>query len=302
MGFEFVIINDSSNKTISGIIIYDRSLGGVLGMPFVADSTERNALSAVSGEVVWQVDEGTIYRYNGTTWDAIDVNVAAGSLDHGTVHTPASLTDDDHTIYLLNSGARQGSQSQAQSFGALGILTDIIAEATANAGVSVAGRRHFGSLASPPSPAGGLAHGDQYFDTTIARDMFYDDLATTGNRGKWLSKETFELEFNRNGNLGAGAFFRRGIPIMAVGRGYTMKYDCTITEFEYARNDASAAAFEVVDQSGTVLINFPTAAASDSSISLDADASQGNVLAVRNAPGSTNINNGTGKFIARWRR
>ena len=301
-GFQFIAINDSSNKTITGIIIYDRANNGTLGLPFVADATARNALTAVSGEVVWQVDEKTIYRYNGTIWEAIAPMIAAGSLDHGAVHTPASLLDDDHTIYLLATGARAGATSQAQSFGSNGILADQVLEATVNAGVSLAGRRNFGSLAAPPTPVGGAVHGDKYFDTSIAREMYYDDLAGTGNRQKWLSVETFELEFNRNNNVGGGAYFRRGIPAMALGRGFTMKYDATVVEFEYARNDTSAAAFDLINQAGTVLVNFPTSATNGSSISLDADASQGDILAVRNAPGSTTINNGTGKFIARWRR
>lgn len=300
--YAVIEINDSSNVVLIGIRDWDRANGGVFIPARVANAAARLALTPETDELVYQIDEETFYRWDGSAWQAQSVNIAPGTLDHGAVHTPASLLDDDHTIYLLATGARAGATSQAQSFGALGILADLIVEATANAGVSIAGQRHFGSLASAPAPAGGAVHGDRYFDTTIAREMYYDDLAATGNRGKWLSVETFELEFNRNGNVGGGAYFRRGFPIMALGRGFTMKYDATVVEFEYARQDTSAAAFDLIDQTGTVLVNFPTSALNGSSITLDADASQGDILAVRNAPGSTTINDGTGKFIARWRR
>jgi hypothetical protein len=56
--------------------------------------------------------------------------------DHGALN---GLTDDDHTQYLLASGTRAGSTSQAQDFGSTGIKTDTIAESTAAAGVTVDG-------------------------------------------------------------------------------------------------------------------------------------------------------------------
>jgi len=57
-------------------------------------------------------------------------------IDHGYLK---GLADDDHTQYLLASGVRAGSTSQAQDFGATGIKADAIAESTAAAGVSIDG-------------------------------------------------------------------------------------------------------------------------------------------------------------------
>src|SRR3990167_8989491 len=62
---------------------------------------------------------------------------SGGVTDHGAL---TGLSDDDHSsLYLLTSGARAGSTSQAQSFGATGIKADVIAESTAAAGVTVDG-------------------------------------------------------------------------------------------------------------------------------------------------------------------
>lgn len=61
---------------------------------------------------------------------------SVGVTDHGDL---AGLTDDDHTQYLLATGTRAGSTSQAQSFGATGVKADVIAESTAAAGVTVDG-------------------------------------------------------------------------------------------------------------------------------------------------------------------
>ena len=56
--------------------------------------------------------------------------------DH--VHAHPDL-GDLHTGYLLATGARAGASAGAQSFGTLGIATDLIAESTATAGVTVDG-------------------------------------------------------------------------------------------------------------------------------------------------------------------
>ena len=60
----------------------------------------------------------------------------ASGTDHGGL---TGLSDDDHTLYLLAAGSREGSTGSAQSFGATGIKADVIAESTAAAGVTVDG-------------------------------------------------------------------------------------------------------------------------------------------------------------------
>ena len=56
--------------------------------------------------------------------------------DHGDC---TGLGDDDHTQYLLAAGTRVGSTGTAQDFGSTGIKTDVIAESTGGAGVTVDG-------------------------------------------------------------------------------------------------------------------------------------------------------------------
>ncbi len=54
--------------------------------------------------------------------------------DHGAL---TGLSDDDHSLYLLAAGSREGSTGGAQSFGSTGIKADVIAEDTAAAGVTI---------------------------------------------------------------------------------------------------------------------------------------------------------------------
>ncbi len=70
------------------------------------------------------------------TFRALVVADIPSGVDHGGL---GGLTDDDHTQYLLASGTRVGSTSQAQDFSSTGIKADIIAESTNNTGVTVDG-------------------------------------------------------------------------------------------------------------------------------------------------------------------
>jgi len=67
---------------------------------------------------------------------ALTLSLDQSGIDHGSV---GGLGDDDHTQYLLASGARAGSASQAQDFSATGIKADAVAESTAGTGVTVDG-------------------------------------------------------------------------------------------------------------------------------------------------------------------
>ncbi len=57
-----------------------------------------------------------------------------GKLDHGAALN--GLTDDDHTQYLLATGARTGGSSQAQTF-TNGIKTNTVAERSSGSGVTI---------------------------------------------------------------------------------------------------------------------------------------------------------------------
>jgi len=68
------------------------------------------------------------------TDDTLSLNQSA--VDHGSI---GGLTGDDHSQYLLATGARAGASSQAQDFGSNGIKADVIAESTAATGVTIDG-------------------------------------------------------------------------------------------------------------------------------------------------------------------
>ena len=89
----------------------------------VADSGEATGLNWVAG--------GGAIGDHDHTGDPGD----GGQLDHGAALT--GLADDDHTQYVLATGTRAGASSQAQSFGANGILTDHIGEATGSGGLHI---------------------------------------------------------------------------------------------------------------------------------------------------------------------
>lgn len=79
-----ISIDDSSDKTITGVIVYDRAGGGVLvppsGSAFPVDP------APVAGEYFWRTDEVKLYRRNtsNTAWEAVTAVPTA----HKTTHEP----------------------------------------------------------------------------------------------------------------------------------------------------------------------------------------------------------------------
>jgi hypothetical protein len=67
-----ILINDSSDKTITGVIVYDRSLGGKLALP----ASTSFPLNPTAGEVIWRTDLNSIYRRNNsnTAWDSLNTS------------------------------------------------------------------------------------------------------------------------------------------------------------------------------------------------------------------------------------
>lgn len=65
--------------------------------------------------------DGSQYARKDGAW--VVVSGSGGTSNHGSL---TGLGDDDHTQYLLATGARAGASSQAQDFGTNGIKTDAI--------------------------------------------------------------------------------------------------------------------------------------------------------------------------------
>lgn len=147
---------------------------------------------------------------------------------------------------------------------------------TGGATLQDAGVRHYGASATDPTtPA--PADGDYYFNSVLEMGMFYD-----GSRSKWLSVETAELDFNRSGNTGSGAYYRSGNRSMSATLGRTAEWDGTVVSLTYTRQDVDSAAFQVV-ASGSTIVTLGSTSTSGSTTTADGTFSQGDVIAVRNA-------------------
>lgn len=87
-------IRDDSDKTITGVWVFNRTAGGVLSAP----AGSSFPTTPVAGEWFWRTDQGILYRRNdaNTAWDGI--SVSASTIDHGQL-LPSSLGDDDHPQY-----------------------------------------------------------------------------------------------------------------------------------------------------------------------------------------------------------
>lgn len=64
-------INDSSDRTITGVLQFDRNCGGVLGMP---SGTEFPDAPTFPGEIFWRSDINVLYRRtdDNTAWEPIN--------------------------------------------------------------------------------------------------------------------------------------------------------------------------------------------------------------------------------------
>lgn len=64
-------INDSSDRTITGVLQFDRNCGGVLGMP---SGTSFPTGTTYPGEIFWRSDLNVLYRRNdtNTSWEPIN--------------------------------------------------------------------------------------------------------------------------------------------------------------------------------------------------------------------------------------
>ena len=107
--------------------------------------------------------------------------------------------------------------------------------------------------------------------------MHYDS-----SRTKWLSAETAEITFGRNGNTAAGAFYRGpGDRAYSSTLGRYAEHSGTVVSISYTRSDTDAAIFNVTSD-GTTFSFLSSSAAAGNSATLDDDFSPSTVLGVKN--------------------
>lgn len=163
-------------------------------------------------------------------------------------------------------------------------------------GAVVNGIRHYGKLAADPVGPPAPADGDTYYNTALRMNMVYD-----GFRSKWLSVESGEFVFGRNGATAVGQYYRSvNNRVMSATLGWYAMRAGTVVSMTYTRSDNDAATFEIV-RNGVLIHSVASAAIGGRDIAINADFNFGDVIAVRNRnPGNT-TSDVTGWVRVKWR-
>lgn len=137
-------------------------------------------------------------------------------------------------------------------------------------------RTDYGVLtADPTSPVPTV--GDYYYNDALQMEMKYDGLRT-----KFLSVESNEFTFGRNGATALGQYYRTvDGRVMSATIGWYAFRSGTIVSLGYTRSNLAASTFEIM-RNGVVIASVGSAAISGRDITLNADFTFGDVLAVRN--------------------
>jgi len=127
-------------------------------------------------------------------------------------------------------------------------------------------------------PVGAPSDGDMYWNTTLEMWMAYD-----ATRGKWLSFEGDTFQVGQNGNVPVGTYFK-GVAgkTLSAALGYCAPYNGTVITVTFAKTGVDNTNFELM-ASGVQVGSVNTGAVTSGfDNSVDADFSQGDILAVRN--------------------
>lgn len=209
-----------------------------------------------------------------------DVTTAAPATGIGAANTEGTATTlarSDHDHLLRESGG------QALSLGA--IADGEIVRRSGTTLVGGAGRTYPAAATDPVAPT--PANGDRYFNTVLNMEMYFDSA-----RSKWLSVETVELFFGRNGNTAAGGFYRgMDSAVMSSTNGMRAEHNGTVVSLSYMRSDSDSATF-VVAANGVAGATLASTATSGGSTTLNTNFAAGDVMAVLNqlAAGNTTSN------------
>jgi len=127
-------------------------------------------------------------------------------------------------------------------------------------------------------------------------EMRYDD-----TRSKWLSAETAEIPFNRQGNTGAGAYYRMGERAMGANRGRRAEWNGTVVSLTYTQQNATTTTFEVTSNGSGVATLATGGATSGADVTLDGDFSSGTIIGVKNQSGGATARHVIGFVRIKWR-
>lgn len=113
-------IDDSSNKTITGTVEYDRTNGGSL----IAPSGASFPISPVAGEIFWRTDEQKLYRRDtaNTAWESVTALLAAHASSHASAGSdPITISQSQVTNLVTDLAAKEAVANKNQPNGYAGL-------------------------------------------------------------------------------------------------------------------------------------------------------------------------------------
>ncbi len=234
----------------------------------------------------------TVYADQSTRWSALFNSGGSllPDLTHLLVATGSNNEIQISSGSLLSSSTNLTFDGSIMAVtGTLGVDGNIASSGTYN------GVFHYESSATDPSSPAPSA-GDIYYNTSLEMEMRYD-----GTRSKWLSAEVCEFNFGRKNGTAAGSFYK-GIDSLAytTTRGRNLEFNGTIVSMTYTRSDTDLTSLEAV-VGGSTIASISTAALSGTDSTLNADFSQGDVMAARNLSGGNKTTGVNGTIRFKWR-
>jgi len=279
-------------QTACRVLVNGEARNDIIQSIVPSDSDPRNeltvSLTEVASGVVQILDSNYVFSNIPTPEDtsALATNVSGSSFSGS---FSGSFTGDGSELSGISAEWNGILVGNAQITGTLGVTSDITSSGTYN------GVFHYeSSAADPTSPT--PSDGDRYYNTSLEMEMRYD-----GTRSKWLSVEVCEFNFGRKGDTAAGSFYK-GINSLAytTTRGRNLEFNGTIVSMTYTRSDTDLTSLEAV-VGGSTIASISTAAVAGTDSTLNADFSQGDVMAARNLSGGNKTSNVNGTIRFKWR-
>ena len=264
------------------IVIAENTTGGAIDLTRIGIIVGAGATENLAGGAD---DPATFFEC--CTDESLITAVAAGdiTINDGT----SDLSVDEALAYLDASGNMNGPVTGA-AVNRLVRLSDATGRYTEVTDVGI-----FDSGAA--DPGGAPSDGDMYYNTTLDMWMSYDE-----GRGKWLSFEGDTFQVGQNGNVPTGTYFK-GVAgkTLSASLGYTAPYNGTVVTITFSQRDADDTDFEVM-ASGVQIGAIDTGGATSGyDNSVDADFSQGDILAVRNDVAGVGVRDAQIWVRMKWR-
>lgn len=256
--------------------------------------------TTASGGTLWINTDGTTTGWAnalGQGWSDVLANSAASGGTSPIISSGDSILGED--VAGGNAGAvpiTGGSVTSGNGNGGNVVLAPGTGSGTGVDGiVQVNGIKIYASSATDPLTPTPSA-GDRYYNTVLNEEMVYD-----ASRSKWLTNSTTTFQFGRNGNTGAGVFYRgvNGL-VLSATRGWPAFFNGTVIALGYTRGDVDVATFQVT-ANGTTLSSLSSSATSGVTTTLNNDFVAGDILAVRNAAGGNTTSTVQGWVRVKWR-